>query len=116
MLPLVERNCVHRDPSEGLTSEQTADYSAELPDWKIVQVKALKQIRRQFKFKNFAQAIAFANLVGEISEEQDHHPIIVLEWAKVQVTWWTHTVKGLSENDFIMAAKTDALFSKSTTR
>ncbi len=116
MLPLVQRNCVHRDPSEGLTSEQTAAYSAELPDWKILQVKAIERFRRRFKFKNFAQALAFANLVGEISEEQDHHPIIVLEWANARVSWWTHTVKGLSENDFIMAAKTDALFAQSKTK
>jgi 4a-hydroxytetrahydrobiopterin dehydratase len=116
MLPLVQRNCVHRDQSEGLTPEQVTTYNAELPDWKIVQVKTVDRIRRSFKFKNFSQAIEFTNLVGEISEEQDHHPVIVLEWANARISWWTHTVKGLSENDFIMAAKTDALYAVSKTK
>ena len=109
-MKLVERNCVHRDPSEGLSPQKIANFRAEIPDWKVDKVKSIQQIQRKFKFKNFAQALTFVNLVGEISEEQVHHPTIVLEWAHAQVSWWTHTVKGLSENDFIMAAKTDALF------
>jgi len=112
MTPLVDRNCVHRDTNEGLNPQEIASYNKEVSEWNIVEVDALEHIQRNFKFKNFAKALAFTNLVGEISEEQDHHPVIVLEWARVQVSWWTHTVKGLSENDFIMAAKTDALFSQ----
>ena len=112
MTPLVDRNCVHRDTNEGLNPHEIANYNKEVSEWNIVEVDALEHIQRNFKFKNFAKALAFTNLVGEISEEQDHHPVIVLEWARVQVSWWTHTVKGLSENDFIMAAKTDALISQ----
>ena len=112
MTQLVDRNIIHRDPSEGLNSQEIASYLAELPDWEMVESKKMAQIKRSFKFKNFVKALAFSNRVGEISEQQDHHPIIVTEWARVQIFWWTHTVKGLSENDFIMAAKTDALFAQ----
>ena len=62
------------------------------------------------KFKNFVQALAFTHRVGELAEEQDHHPALLTEWGKVTVTWWTHAVKGLHRNDFIMAAKTDELY------
>lgn len=113
MTPLVDRNCVHRDPSEGLNSQEITSYRAEVPDWEMVEIEKIGQIQRSFKFKNFAKALAFTNRVGEISEKQDHHPSIVTEWGRVQISWWTHTVKGLSENDFIMAAKTNALFSQS---
>jgi len=61
------------------------------------------------KFKNFAQAVAFTNKVAEIAEAEGHHPAILTEWGKVTVTWWTHKIKGLHRNDFIMAAKTDQL-------
>ena len=114
MTPLAERNCIHRKPNEGLSPQEIADFSAEIPDWKLDEEKPIQQIQRNFKFKNFSQALAFVNLVGNISEEQDHHPAIDFEWARAQISWWTHTVKGLSENDFIMAAKTDALFNSST--
>jgi len=113
MTPLADRNCVHRDPSEGLSPQEIANFTKEVPDWKIEERNSIEQIQRIFKFKNFAKALKFTNIVGGISEEQDHHPVIVLEWARVKVSWSTHTVKGLSENDFIMAAKTDALINRS---
>jgi 4a-hydroxytetrahydrobiopterin dehydratase len=68
-------------------------------------------LEREFKFKNFKQALAFANQVAELAEAEFHHPAILLEWGKVTVTWWTHAIKGLHKNDFICAAKTDALLS-----
>jgi 4a-hydroxytetrahydrobiopterin dehydratase len=113
MTPLAERNCIHRDPNEGLNPQEIAKFSTELPSWKIGENNSIKHIQRKFKFKNFAQALAFVNAVGDISEEQDHHPVIILEWANAQISWWTHTVKGLSENDFIMAAKTNVLINES---
>jgi pterin-4a-carbinolamine dehydratase len=65
-------------------------------------------LERVFKFKNYAQSVAFANRVAEIAESQHHHPAIVLEWGRVTVTWWTHAIGGLHRNDLIMAARTDA--------
>ena len=59
--------------------------------------------------KNFIEAMAFTNKIAMIAEKEDHHPLIVTEWGRVKVQWWTHKIKGLHKNDFIMAAKTDAL-------
>ena len=67
-------------------------------------------LTRQFKFKNFVQALAFANRVGDLAEQQDHHPAILVEWGRVTVSWWTHVIGGLHQNDFISAAKTDQLY------
>ena len=71
----------------------------------------IKRLERVFKFPDFAQALAFTDKVGELAEAEGHHPAILTEWGKVTVTWWTHKVKGLHRNDFIMAAKTDPLYS-----
>lgn len=82
----------------------------QVPDWDLLEVDGIPRLRRVFKFKNFAQALAFTNRVGEIAEAEDHHPALLTEWGKVTVSWWTHKVKGLHKNDFIMAAKTDAIY------
>lgn len=81
-----------------------------LPQWHTVTQDNIPRLQRVFKFKNYAQAVEFANKIAAIAEEEDHHPLIVLEWGRVTVQWWTHVVKGLHRNDFIMAAKTDELF------
>jgi 4a-hydroxytetrahydrobiopterin dehydratase len=109
MTDLVQRNARRRAPDEGLSAQEVDTYCEEVPDWELLEQDGVQHIRRDFKFKNFAQALDFTNAVGALAEKQDHHPQITLEWGKVRVEWWTHTVKGLSENDFILAAKTDAL-------
>jgi pterin-4a-carbinolamine dehydratase len=68
-------------------------------------------LQRVFKFKNFAQALDFTNKVGDLAEAEDHHPALTTEWGKVTINWWTHKIRGLHRNDFIMAAKTDGLYS-----
>jgi 4a-hydroxytetrahydrobiopterin dehydratase len=85
------------------------EYLQQLPDWNVVEANGIKQLRRSFTFDNFALALKFTNRIGAIAEEEDHHPEIITEWGKVTVTWWTHKIKGLHLNDFIMAAKTDEL-------
>lgn len=95
-----------------LSDEELATLSAQIPDWKIIEVDAIKRVTRQFSFDNFKGAIAFANKVGEIAEGEGHHPAILVEWGSTTVTWWTHKIKGLHNNDIIMAAKTDVLFSE----
>jgi 4a-hydroxytetrahydrobiopterin dehydratase len=92
------------------TEEEIADFLAHLPEWKLVEQDGVNRIRRMFTFKNFAQALAFTNKVGELAEAEGHHPVLVTEWGRVTVTWWTHKIGGLHQNDFIMAAKTDQLF------
>ena len=79
----------------------------KVPDWSIVVVDDIMRLNRDFKFKNFVQAMAFTNRVGDLAEVAGHHPAILTEWGKVTVTWWTHKIKGLHKNDLIMAARTD---------
>lgn len=75
-------------------------------EWRLVQEHHLE---KQFKFDNFCQALDFTNRVGELAEAQNHHPEICLGWGWVKVTLWTHKINGLTESDFIFAAKTDQL-------
>lgn len=82
----------------------------EIPLWRIQQQEGVKQLARNFKFKNFVEALAFTNTVANLAEEEGHHPKLVLEWGSVEVVWWTHKIKGLHKNDFVMAAKTDKLY------
>jgi 4a-hydroxytetrahydrobiopterin dehydratase len=91
------------------TPEEIAEYKKQIPDWEIVGSDGVQKLQRAFEFPDFAKALEFTNKVGEIAEAQDHHPAILTEYGKVTVTWWTHKIKGLHSNDFIMAAKTDQL-------
>ena len=89
---------------------ELAELIKEIPDWNPIVKNEIMQLERQYKFKNFQEAIAFTNRVGDMAEAEDHHPALLTEWGKVTVTWWTHKIRGLHKNDFICAAKTDELF------
>jgi len=93
-----------------VTDTEMQAYLPQVPDWEVVEVDGVKRLVRQYKFKNFRQALDFSNKVGELAEEQDHHPLIQTEWGRVTVNWWTHKIRGLHRNDFIMAARTDELY------
>lgn len=82
------------------------DLSHQLPNWKVMNEH---HIVRMFTFPDFKRALAFVNRVGSLAEEQGHHPDILLTWGKAEITLWTHAVNGLTESDFILAAKIDAL-------
>ena len=92
-----------------VTPEEQDALSKDVPDWEIVQVDGVNQLRREFRFRNFVQAQAFTNRVADLAEEEGHHPAILLEFGKATVHWWTHKIHGLHRNDFIMAARTDKL-------
>ncbi|HQU36065.1 MAG TPA: 4a-hydroxytetrahydrobiopterin dehydratase [Anaerolineales bacterium] len=109
---LAELKCVAcRGGDPSLTEAEIAELLPQVPEWQLVERDDIPRLQRIFKFKNYAQSLEFTNKVAAIAEEQDHHPLIVLEWGRVMVQWWTHVVKGLHKNDFIMAAKTDNLVS-----
>jgi 4a-hydroxytetrahydrobiopterin dehydratase len=93
-----------------ITDEEMVVLAGQVPDWRAIEREDVQQLERAFKFENFAQALAFTNRVGELAEAEDHHPAILTEWGKVTVTWWTHKVRGLHRNDFLMAAKTDRAY------
>ena len=95
-----------------VTDEESVEMLQQIPDWQLIKVDGVNRLQRIFKFKNFAGALAFTNKVGEVAEGEGHHPLLVTEWGKVTVTWWTHKIKGLHVNDFVMAAKTDALLNE----
>ena len=91
------------------TVDQIEEFRPRIPDWELIEVDGVKRLTRTFKFRNFEQALAFTNKVGAIAEQEGHHPALLTEWGSVSVTWWTHKIRGLHVNDFIMSARTDAL-------
>jgi 4a-hydroxytetrahydrobiopterin dehydratase len=108
---LHDKTCIPcRGDEPPFTRDQIEDMRPQVPDWDVLEIKDVPRLQREFKFKDFAQALTFTQKVGELAEEQGHHPVIRTEWGKVTVSWWTHKIKGLHQNDFIMAAKTDKLY------
>lgn len=93
-----------------LNAQQQQTLLAELPDWQLANTDGQDQLVRTYRFKSFARALAFANQVGELADSEDHHPAILIEWGRATVRWWTHSIGGLHHNDFVMAARTDALY------
>jgi len=110
MEPLAQMKCVAcRKGEPTVTDAELAQFHAQVPDWQIVDRERIKRLERIFQFADFAQALAFTNRIGALAEAEGHHPALLTEWGKVTVTWWTHKIRGLHRNDFIMAAKTDEL-------
>lgn len=95
-----------------VTEDEIVKLHREIPNWTIVEKDGIKRLERSLKFKNFQEALSFTNKIGSIAEEEGHHPAILTEWGKVSITWWTHKIRGLHRNDFIMAAKTDEAVAK----
>lgn len=94
------------------TDEELAAFRQQCPEWQVQEIKGIQRVTRAFTFKNFAQALAFTNQIGDLAEIEGHHPAILTEWGKATVTWWTHKIGGLHQNDFVMAAKTDRLYAE----
>ena len=92
-----------------VTAEESQTLHKHVPDWALVEREGIQRLERDFGFQDFAAALAFTNSVGSLAEEEGHHPALLTEWGSVTVTWWTHKIRGLHRNDFIMAAKTDQL-------
>ncbi|HET6846571.1 MAG TPA: 4a-hydroxytetrahydrobiopterin dehydratase [Anaerolineales bacterium] len=90
-----------------MSAAMIADLLPGLPEWQVIEIDSVKRLERVFRFPDFATAMAFTDAVGQIAEAEDHHPRLVTEWGRVTVHWWTHKIRGLHQNDFIMASKTD---------
>ncbi len=99
--------CRKGDPA--LTDAEVNELLPQVPAWELVEVDGIKRLQRVFKMKNYVESVAFTNKIALIAEKEDHHPLIVLEWGRVTVQWWTHVVGGLHQNDFVMAARTDEM-------
>lgn len=107
MADLAERQCV---PCRGgvppMKGDEVEKLSAQLPEWQVVNEHHL---RKTYRFKDFSETLVFVNRVGELAEEQGHHPDICFGWGKAEITIWTHKIDGLTESDFVLAAKIDKL-------
>src|SRR6185295_5431584 len=113
MSDLSEGACV---PCRGgippMTSSEAEGLRSQVSDWRITERDGVLRIEREFRFKDFRQALDFAVQVGELAEREQHHPDLHVAWGKVVVETWTHKIKGLHQNDFILAAKTDRIYER----
>jgi 4a-hydroxytetrahydrobiopterin dehydratase len=107
MSELASKTCVPcRGGTPPLKGEELEGLRQQVSEWEVIEEHHL---RRVFRFKNFREALGFVNKVGELAEEQGHHPDICFGWGRVEVMVWTHKIDGLTESDFIFAAKADTL-------
>lgn len=110
MTQLADSACVScRSGEPPLSADEIAGLTPQVPQWSVIEKDGEKRLERVFKLKDFAEALTLTQKVGALAESNDHHPLIITEWGRVTVQWWTHKIKGLHRNDFIMAAKTDLL-------
>lgn len=84
----------------------------EAGGWGLMEEQGIQKLSREFEIKRYNNAIRFANQVAELAESVNHHPLMMVEYGKVTIQWWSHNIKGLHQNDFIMASKTSALISE----
>ena len=107
MANLASRECV---PCRGgvppMQGDEIEKFIKQLDDWEVVEEHHLRKV---YEFKDFREALAFVNRIGELAEEQGHQPDISFGWGRAEVTIWTHKIDGLTESDFILAAKIDKL-------
>lgn len=114
MSTLADSTCVAcRKDAPRVTAEELERLLGDVPAWSVVERDGILRLERMFRFPDFRAALAFTDRVGEAAETQGHHPAILTEWGRVTVTWWTHKIRGLHHNDFIMAARTDRLYQPS---
>lgn len=110
-MTLASEKCVAcRRDSPRVTEQEIAEFHPIVSDWELTENDGIKRLERTFKFRDFEGPLTFTAQVGEEAELEGHHPRITVEWGRVMVEWWTHKIKGLHRNDFIMAFKTDEIY------
>src|SRR5260370_6441220 len=108
MSDLLREKCVAcRKDSPRVTAAEMKELGEQIVGWQVVERDGIPKLEKVFRFTNFADAVAFTNQIGTLAEAEGHHPTLLTEWGRVTVSWWTHKIRGLHRNDFIMAAKTD---------
>ncbi len=111
MTTLVRERCVAcRRDSPRVTDEEVAELHPQVAEWELTNTDGIPRLQRTFRFRDFGGALEFATELGQSADAEGHHPRITVEWGRVGVDWWTHKIRGLHRNDFIMAAKTDAMY------
>ncbi len=113
MSELIQSSCV---PCKGgvppLNDAEIASMLLQVPEWRVQEVEGVRRLEREFEFPDFKTAMDFAVRVGELAEKEQHHPDLHVSWGKVRVETWTHKISGLHANDFILAAKTNAVHAR----
>jgi 4a-hydroxytetrahydrobiopterin dehydratase len=113
MAQLADEHCVAlTKQARRVSATECTELLALLPDWRVVEIGGIERLERQYPVPGFVRALSFTNNVGAAAEQEDHHPAILTEWGRVTVSWWTHTVRGLHRNDFVMAAQTDRIYAR----
>jgi 4a-hydroxytetrahydrobiopterin dehydratase len=111
MSELTKQKCTAcRVGAPKVTQAEIDELKPHIPEWGLTVRDGIDQLEREYRFKDFAEALAFTVRVGDLAESEGHHPAILTEWGRVTVRWWTHKIEGLHHNDFIMAAKTDQVY------
>jgi 4a-hydroxytetrahydrobiopterin dehydratase len=109
-MELSEKTCTACRAGAPLATEaEIASLLPQIPQWQIEEVDGVKHLSRVYVLNNFVEALELANKVGALAETEGHHPALLTEWGRLTVFWWTHKIRGLHVNDFVMAAKTDGL-------
>ncbi len=114
MILSAEKCVACRRDSPLVTEVELPELQRQVPDWELTAVDGIRRLKRTYRFGNFEDALKFTRRIGEAAESEGHHPLLTTEWGRVAVEWWTHKIKGLHRNDFIMAAKTDALYAEAS--
>jgi len=104
-----ERCTACRRDSPCVTDAEIAELRPQIPEWALIEREGILRLERVFRFSNFTDAVAFTIRIAALAEDEGHHPAILTEWGRVTVTLWTHKIRALHRNDFVMAAKIDAL-------
>lgn len=111
MAELTQEKCVAcRADAPHVTDQEIAELHPQVSEWGLIMEEGIRKLERIYHFPNFVRALSFTNAVGELAEAEGHHPRLVTEWGRVTVAWWTHKIRDLHRNDFVMAAKTDTLY------
>jgi len=114
-MPALSDQSLHacNQKSLALTHDAIKKHLKELNDWQLTKETGISKIYKSYPFKDFISATRFANIIAELAEIENHHPRICIEWGKVNLTWWTHSISGLFINDFIMAARCEKAYKNS---
>ena len=105
-----ERCAVCHPGTPAVTGAERAALGAQIPAWQVREVGGVPRLTREFRFGTYAAVLAFVARVGALAEQEDHHPSLLVEWGRVRVAWWTHAIRNLSRNDYILAARTDGIY------
>ena len=113
MTKLASESCeACRIDAPKLSDAEITDLLNDIDTWDLI-TEPVKQLKKEFNFPDYKSSLAFVNTIAAMADQEDHHPLMTLEWGKVTILWWSHKIEGLHKNDFICASKTESLYKAS---